>query len=68
MGEIVTVGNLNKENDQEGQLFIGGITLDEQGKCKSTKDIPETVREAIKEYIKNRQQEKTSKIKKNKTA
>ena len=62
LGEIVTVGNLNKENDQEGQLFIGGITLDEQGKCKSTKDIPETVREAIKEYIKNRQQEKTSKI------
>lgn len=61
LGETFTVGNLN-QNDQKSPLFIGGITLDEEGRCKSTKDIPETVREEIKEYIKNRQEEKTNKI------
>jgi len=62
LGEIFLNERLKDADYQEEESFIGGIVLDENGKCKSTQNIPETVRETIKEYRKNKQQEKTNKI------
>ena len=45
LGELFTLYRMNRlEADEKGQLFIGGITLDEDGKAKVINDVPEVVK------------------------
>jgi len=61
LGEIFTNDNIKEQEKKQEQIYIGGITKDNEGNCKRIKDIPEEVVETIKKYM----LEKTSETKDN---
>lgn len=51
LGEIFTNENIKDAINNKNQTYIGGITKDDKGECISTKDIPESVKKAVEEYM-----------------
>lgn len=56
LGETFTDLSLSSAQVEDGISYIGGITLDEEGKCNRTKEIPESVKEAIRKEKKEAEQ------------
>ena len=32
-------------------MYLGGLTIDENGECKMVQNIPESVKKAVEEYL-----------------
>lgn len=41
----------NAEKGSEQEMYLGGLTIDENGECKMVQNIPESVKKAVEEYL-----------------
>lgn len=62
LGEIFTNENIKNSVKEGKQTFIGGITKDNEGECKMIKNIPETVKKAMEEYMIQKENKREDKI------
>lgn len=51
LGDIFTSENIKKSIKNGEPTFIGGIVIDEEGKCKRSDEIPESVKETVKKHL-----------------
>lgn len=59
LGETFSNGTIKNSQKDDLPLFIGGISLDEQGECISIQEIPDSVEKAVQEYLKDRTEQKS---------
>lgn len=62
LGEVFTNQNFKATIEKGEQIFAGGITIDEEGKCKKIDNIPETVKKAVEEYWEHLKEKSENKI------
>lgn len=65
LGEAFTNWNLGQiQRGEEQQRYLGGLTIDEDGKCKIIQSIPKSVKEVVETYFeqKGNEQEKNTNI------
>ena len=65
LGEAFTNWNLEQiQRGEEQQRYLGGLTIDEDGKCKIIQSIPKSVKEVVETYFeqKGNEQEKNTNI------
>ncbi len=65
LGEAFTNWNLGQiQRGEEQQRYLGGLTIDEDGKCKIIQSIPKSVKEVVETYFeqKGNEQEKDTNI------
>ena len=55
LGETFTSLNIEEaEEGKEQETYLGGLTIDENGKCKMVQNIPESVKKEVEEYLEQR--------------
>lgn len=62
LGDIFTNGTIRNALQNNGKILVGGLTLDEDGICKHTKEIPESVKEIIENHLSKEQNNTINKI------
>ncbi|HCC03711.1 MAG TPA: hypothetical protein DEP51_02480 [Clostridiales bacterium] len=50
IGSLITIEKLENLN-QDDVMILGGITLDSEGKCMIEDQIPQSVKDAVKQYL-----------------
>lgn len=62
LGEIFTNGKMDSIKKDCEPLILGGISLDNNGECITSEEIPDSVNIAIKKYMSDRKEERNHNI------